>query len=168
MQKNKGFTIFELVIVMLILAIMSVSVFISIGFLRGIKLTSAAEKLAADIRFTQSQALSKVLWEGISFEVTPTNKYYVYQTNGTISTPETDPADFRNSLIINLNDKFGVTINSVTFQGGGTRVVFNGLGKPYSDYNGTLFTSDGTIVLGLGTLTRTITITKNTGKVTIQ
>jgi len=158
----------ELVMVVVILGIMSVSIFISIGFIRGIRITSAAEKLAADIRFTKSQAMSKVLWEGISFEVTPTNKYYIYQTNGTISTAETDPADFRNSLIINLNDKFGVTINSVSFQGGGNRVVFNGLGKPYSDYNGTLFTQDSTIVLGLGTLTRTVTITKNTGRVTIQ
>jgi Tfp pilus assembly protein FimT len=168
MNNNKGFTIFELVILLLIVAVLSVSTGITIGFIKGFKLTSAAEKLTADIRYAQSQAMSKTLWEGVSFEADPINKYTVYQTNGTLNTIEVDPADFSKTLLIDVGQKFDVKIISYSFEGGGKRVFFNGLGKPYIAYNGALFTQEATIVLGIDTLTKTITITQNTGKVTIQ
>jgi Tfp pilus assembly protein FimT len=170
MKNNKGFTIFELVILLLIVAVLSVSTGITIDFIKGFKLTSAAEKLTADIRYAQSQAMSKTLWEGVSFEADPINKYTVYQTNGTINTNEVDPADFSKTLLVDVKQKFDVKIISYSFEGGGNRVLFNGLGKPYIAYGGALFTqeAEATIVLGIDTLTKTITITRNTGKVAIQ
>jgi len=167
-QGRQGFTIFELVMVVLIIGVLSVSTMVAIGFIKGFKLTSAAEKLAADIRYAQSQAMSKTLWEGISFEADPINKYTVYQTDGTINTIEVDPADFSKTLLVDVKQKFDVKIVSYSFEGGGKYVFFNGLGKPYITYGGALFTQEATIVLGIDTLTKTITITQNTGKVTIQ
>lgn len=151
-----------------ILAILSVGAFIYIGFQQGVKLEAAAEKLAADLRYAQSQAMSYTLWHGVSFELNPTNSYTVYRTNGTTDTPIDDPAKFGSPLTVNVHDKFGVIISSVNLEGGAHKVEFNGLGRPYTDYSGWIVSQEGVVVLSLGSSTKTITITPQTGKVAIQ
>ncbi len=158
----------ELMIVLSIAAILAISSFVFVGFMGGVKLQSAAEKLSGDLRYARNQAMLKASWYGVSFETDPKNNYYVYQTDGSIDTIEVDPADYTKTLIVNVNDKFGAVIMGVTLEGGLKKVEFNGLGKPYTDYYGWSATTESTIVLGIGTETKTVSITPNTGKIDIQ
>lgn len=148
-----------------LIAILSVGAFIYIGFQQGVKLEAAAEKMAADLRYAQSQAMSYTLWHGVSFTG---NSYTVYQTNGTTDTPIDDPAKLGSPLTVNVYAKFGVIISSVDMEGGENKVEFNGLGRPYTDYSGWVVSQEGTVILSLGSQTKTITITPQTGKVAIQ
>ena len=168
---KSGFTYIEILVVISLIAILAAGVWVYVGFYKGMKLEAAAEKLSYDIRYAQNQALCTTLWHGINFEVNPVNKYYVYQTDSLADTLIQDPADFASTLVVDLYHKYGVTINSVNLEGGENKVEFDGLGRPYTDhinYGGWVVSAEGTIVLGLQGLTKTITITPVTGKVTIQ
>lgn len=168
MIDRRGFTTIELAIVIVIVAILSVGSFVFIGFYNGIKLDAAATKLAADIRYAQSQAMSYTVWHGVIFNVNPTNTYSVYSTDGTTDTAVDDPAKFGSNLTVNLNTAFGAAINSVTIQGGGHQIEFSPLGAPWTDKNGTQISYEASVVLGFGSQTKTITITQNTGKVNVE
>lgn len=158
----------EMVIVLAVIVILAVSTNIYIGFIKSIKLQAAADKLAADIRYAQSQAMSKTVWAGVIFNVDPENTYSIYQTDGFIDTIEQDPSNFGQNLTVNTNEKFGVLIKSVNIDGEGNKIEFDGLGIPHTDYSGYQISWEATVVLGADSLTKTISITPNTGKVTIQ
>ncbi|MFA4967312.1 MAG: GspH/FimT family pseudopilin [Candidatus Margulisiibacteriota bacterium] len=167
-NKHKGFTIIEMIIVIAVVAILAVSANVYIGFMKSIKLQAAADKLVADIRYAQSQAMSRTTWMGISFEADPANKYSVYQTDGIDDTLEIDPANFGQNLIVNTNDKFGILIKNINIEGGGSKLAFDGLGAPRNVPYGYPISQESTVVLGVDSQTKTISITPSTGKVTEQ
>ena len=167
-MKNRGFTTIELAIVIVIVAILSVGSFVFIGFYNVIKLDAAANKMAADLRYAQSRAMSYTVWHGVVFNVDPTNTYSVYSTDGSTDTIVDDPAKFGSDLTVNLNTAYGATLNSVTIQGGGHQIEFSPLGAPWTDKNGTQISYEASVVLGFGSQTKTITITPNTGKVNVE
>ncbi|KAF0134134.1 MAG: Uncharacterized protein FD145_890 [Candidatus Saganbacteria bacterium] len=167
-MKQKGFSLVELVLVLIILIVLAAGSIIYIGFFQGIKLQSAAEKLANDIKYAQNTAVSKTVWYGVKFEVDPVNRYSIYYTDGTTDTLEADPADFSKILSVDTNEKFGAKINSVMLEGGQNQIEFNGLGHPYTDYLGWVVSNEGSIVLQSGSQTKTIKITPNTGNVVIE
>ena len=182
MKKSRGYAIMELFIFVALIAIalyafITISAIISvlvmaslsfIGYFKGRKLASAAEKLASDLRYAQSQSMNEVLRHGAHFEVNPINTYYIYQTDGTISNPEPDPADPGKDLTVNLKDRFGVTIDDVELEGGQNSVEFNEFGVPFTGFNGRPVSSEGSIVLRINSSTKTVAISPDSGRVTIQ
>ncbi|MFA4906148.1 MAG: prepilin-type N-terminal cleavage/methylation domain-containing protein [Candidatus Margulisiibacteriota bacterium] len=168
MKNRRGFTLLEAAIVIVVLSILSIGAFVYIGFINGIKLDAASQKVAADVRYAQSRAMSYTVWHGINFNLSPVNSYSVYSTDGTTDTAVEDPAKLGSDLTVDLNTVFGVAINSVTIQGGGHQIEFSPLGAPWTDKTGMLLSSESSVVIGLAGQTRTITITQNTGKVNIQ
>ena len=158
----------EMVIALVVSAILAVSANIYIGFIKSIKLQAAADKLAADIHYAQNLAMSKTVWEGVSFEVDPENTYSVYQTDGINDAIEQDPANFAQNLTVDTNDKFGVLVKNVNIEGSGNKIEFDGLGVPHTDFYGNQLSREATIVLGVDAQIKTISITPNTGKVTLQ
>lgn len=167
MKKSPGYSLIELVIVLTLIGIVSVGIFVYVGFYGGAKLDSASQKLISDIRYAQSLAMSTTGWYGVSFEASPINIYTVYSTTGTIDSAVKDPSNFAINLIVDTNSLFGATIFSVAIEGG-QKIEFNPLGQPYADKLGNPLTLESSVVLKAGSDTKTIKITPNTGRVYLQ
>ena len=162
-MKIRGVTLFELVIVIVILAILSISLAVKMITFNDIKLSSAAGKLAADISYAQQLAITTQVFHGAYLE-TANNQYFVFRD--TTSTKVKDPYNRANDLIVNYNtatELNGVTIYAVNINSS-AGVTFDGAGTPY-DANKNILGSNGTITLKCGTSSKTVTITANTGKI---
>jgi prepilin-type N-terminal cleavage/methylation domain-containing protein len=167
-MKRKGYTIFELLIVMVLVGIISVTAMLGINtVLRGLRLSGATDKLAADLRYAQTMAVGTGRWYGVNFEIDPVNRYTLYTTTGTQDATIDNPARFGTSYIVNTNTDYGVTISSAAI-GGGTKVEFSPLGTPYTDRSGAAISTEGVVTMAQGSSTRTVRITANTGRITVQ
>lgn len=167
-MKRKGFTIIELVMVMIFIGILSAVVIIAIaGPMRGIQLSGAADKLSSDLRYAQTMANGTGKWHGISFEVDPLNRYTIYTTTGTSDTSVENPAKPGSSFCINTDAEFNVTITGASIDGG-SKIEFSPLGTPYIDKNGSAITAEGVITLTKNSSSKTVRVTPNTGRIYIQ
>lgn len=166
-RKSSGFTLIELSIVIIILGILIIGSIRYTTFIDRNKIDGASAKLAADLRYAQSLAMSATTWHGISFEVNPTNTYSVYTSTGTLDAIIESPARFGTNFIVNTRQDYNTNITSANLSGG-RKIEFSPLGVPYNDKLGSIMTVEGTIVLTSGSITKTIRITPNTGHVTIQ
>jgi len=160
----KGYTLIEIVLVIAVISILSVSIFVYINYSKTFNLDAGTSKVAADLRYAQNLSMSTAQFSGVSFEG---NTYFIYTTTGTEDTLVNNPADFGRSLQVDLFHDFGISIASVLI-GGGNKVEFSPLGQPYSDKTGSILSTESAIILSVGSDTKTITITPNTGKVSIQ
>ncbi len=167
-MRNKGFVLIELVVIMIIIGILAVFAMVALNPYREVKLDAAAQKVVADLLYTRNLALSTAKWYGVSFEVDPINTYTIYQTDGTTDTVIENPSQLGKDFIVDLYDYYsGVTINSVNI-GGGNKLEFHPLGTPYNDKNGSAETVTGLVTIEYSGLTKTIQITPNTGRTTVQ
>ncbi|MFH1683389.1 MAG: prepilin-type N-terminal cleavage/methylation domain-containing protein [Candidatus Margulisiibacteriota bacterium] len=167
-MKRQGFNLIELVVILIIVGIVSVISFVALNPYKGVKLDAAAKKVAADLQYVRNLALSTAKWYGISFEADPVNTYTVYETDGTTDTVIKNPADLGKNFIIDLNDSYGgITIDSVDI-GGGNKVEFHPLGKPYTDKNDPALGATGRIIIGFSGITKDVTITPNTGRIDVD
>ncbi|MBU0672072.1 MAG: prepilin-type N-terminal cleavage/methylation domain-containing protein [Candidatus Margulisbacteria bacterium] len=166
-MKHQGFSLIELIMVLTVIAILSVVSFIALDPYKGIKLDAATRKIAADVEYARSLALTTAKWHGIGFDVAPANKYSVYKTDGSTDEPIENPAKLGTDFIVlTWNDLGRVKINSAAI-GGGQKIEFSPLGAPYNDKNGSALATPGIITLEYSGITRRIEITPNTGKISI-
>lgn len=166
-MKNKGFTVIELVTILVVVGIMAVFAFIALNPHKGVKLDAAAKKVAADLMYTRNLAFSTAKWYGVSFEVEPANTYTVYETDGITDTVIPNPSQPGRDFVVDLYDYYeGVSINSVNI-GGGSKVEFSPLGIPYNDKSGSAITGTGVVTIEYSGLTKTIQITPNTGRISV-
>ena len=164
--RNLGFTLVELIVVMLVLGILA-AVFIPRSNNPAIILSTQAEQFAADMRYVQSLAMSEG-WSGVA----PMARRYRINFTAT----GYDLSDV-SGVAVALP---GGTAGSLSFAGGvsispfpsptlpNSVVAFDGLGRPYTDATaGTLLVSTATITLVSGGITRTIQIFPETGMVRV-
>lgn len=162
-MNRHGFTIIELIVILVIIGIVATAVMVS-GSPKGpVRLHAACQKLATDLRYMQEVAMAQQVRFGVSFN--PGDRsYFGYRIN--TSTKATDPQTQGN-----LEIKFDTTREFKEIQIAGTNfnnaVEFDSAGRPYNG-SGVLLSSQGIVTLSDGTNTRTVTIEAVTGKVSIQ
>jgi len=151
--RRAGFTVIELVIVVLIVGIMAAAAVprYSDSLLR-YRADAAARRIAADLATARARARATSSNQAVTFTVPPAgNRYRI--------TGMKDPNGFTTTYTVDLAAApYLATLGTVNL-GGDTSLIFNGYGIP---------DSTGTIVVQAGQYTRTITIDPNTGMTTIQ
>ena len=157
-NRQKGFTIIELVIVIMIVGILSVSLVFN-NSQKALKTASQSEILASNVRYAQTLSMTK----GSRYYLEKTSATS-YQVKSAAGTPVTLPAG-------------GTT---TTLSGGSTfsafsnfpnnLVAFDGKGTPYTDTGspGTPLSTTASISITDGSSTSTVYISPQTGWVSQQ
>lgn len=147
----RGFTAVEILLtvgLLAILALAAVSLLPSVG---SIRLGAAAKQVQSDIEYAQQNAMMTGQTSGVLF--VNNGSYTVYQ--GTFSTPLSSPLTHQD-MVITLSTHYpGVSIS------GNYTVEFNDMGSPTTG-------GGGSVTLTNGSTSKILTVTANTGKVTIQ
>jgi len=141
----RGFTLIEVILIMVIIGILSATVIPRIDFTlpTTASVDGAAYIVASDIRYVQECAMANRVSKSISF--TSGNSSYTFPAT-TPSTSRLDPSGQLSEGVV-----VGTTI---TF-------TFNSLGEPIAG-------GGNSVIVSGGGQTRTITVTNYTGKVTIS
>jgi len=151
--EQRGFTLIELVVTLLIISVLAYTV-VSRWSVSTFDLQAAAEQLVADIRYTQTLAMTRGQRYRINFA---SGNYWISDRSNGITIPQ--PATNQGTTTLAT----GITLNPAGF------LVFDGNGTPYSDTGlpGTA-ASDTTVTLSDGSESRQIQISGATGRVTLQ
>lgn len=162
---KRGFTVLEMIMVILIVGILAVIISSNITGLYPAKLSGAAERLASDIRYCQSLALTRHLQHKVVFEVSA-ERYAVYYFSGGWVLVE-DPLNTGSSLIVDYTTDSrwqGIKIDTTNLLS--DTIEFDSvLGRPAGIPEAE---PQGEIVLRYGDTSRKVSITKNTGRVKIE
>jgi prepilin-type N-terminal cleavage/methylation domain-containing protein len=155
---ESGFTLIELVLVIVIMSFLSVGVYIAWPG-STINLKGQADQIASDIRY--AQALSMTKGERYRWVKTSSTTYQITNSSGT--------------AILLAGGSTTVTLNSGMAFGSFTDlpnnlVVFGGNGTPYTDTGspGTALASTAIIPITAGSETKNISISPETGRVIVS
>jgi prepilin-type N-terminal cleavage/methylation domain-containing protein len=152
-MNHKGFTLIELVIVIVLIVIIAVYVAPRLGDVTAMKAGAFADKLRADIRYAQNLAMTQNQRVRVTFAA---NSYSITIAGNPIA----DPASGRNyPVALGAGDYTGISITTPTGFSG-DYVEFNSLGVPY-DSGGALAADKSVTVTG----GQTVLVTAQTGAV---
>lgn len=169
MKAQGGFTLIELVMVITILAIVSVSAGAALIDLGGAQSDGAARKLVSDIAYARRLAQNRSGIYGITFNaVAETYTIHLYDDVALTETAVTDPLT-QAPMTVDFDDipgLEGVDIQLPDF-GGGATVRFMPRGTPM-DADGTSLVGAGSVVLSRGGVSYTVSVQPNTGEVSYQ
>lgn len=162
----RGFTLTELVVIVTILGVLSWLAYPRMVAVDEIKLDAAARRLAADIRYAQTLAMSRRVIHGILFD-TALDRYTVFAPNA--ATPVTDPADRARGLVVDYTRRTefqGVQLQSAAF-GTTPGITFDYFGVP-RDTAGVDLTTSGVVVLSYQGASDSVIVSPQTGTVEIR
>jgi prepilin-type N-terminal cleavage/methylation domain-containing protein len=170
-QSRRAFTLVEILMVVLILAITSAIIVPQIGSRNDLKAAAAARVVMADLIWAQNRAISTQQKQYVVFSGQNYTIYY-RDTDGTLKTC-TNPVSlqtYTTSFGVKGTPLSDVKISETPVFGTCSSVCFDEMGTPYG-YDGTnelSLTSQGTIKLGCDTQALTITIEPYTGEASVQ
>ncbi len=148
--KKLGFSLIELVLIIAVVGLLALAVVVLSPGVSLARLDAAARQVQSDIEYAKQNALLSEVTSGAAF--TSGGSYTVYQN--TIATPILSPLT-RQSMVITLSNNYpGISIST------NYTVEFNRFGSPTTGGGGSVTLTDGTN-------TRTISVTANTGRVTV-
>jgi prepilin-type N-terminal cleavage/methylation domain-containing protein len=168
-KDEKGFTLIELVLTVIIVVILGAVVSLGLSGLSTSRVDNAVNKVVGDLRYAQQLAISTQNRYGMT--VNTLTSYTIYRTPAT-AVP--DPSNLGQTLVVDFTtyqqaQLSGVQFSSITpFQttactgSGASAIEFNSIGAP-TDTGGTVLACTSTITLSYSGNNRTITIQKNTG-----
>jgi len=158
----KGFTLIELVAVLVIVAIIAIFIVPRTPTQAAMTLSARVEQLAADIRYTQTLAMSN--GQRYCITLTPSSPYSGYSmTTGAsnCATTTAHPANFAQPIAM-CSGATCVTAPALT----NGYLQFDSLGQPYTAA-ATLLAADAVITVTDGGSSQTLTVTPITGRVTV-
>jgi len=150
-----GFTVIELIVVIVIIGVLAATVLPNINFGTTSSTVSswgAAYIIASDIRYTQECAMASMVSKGISF------------TNGSFTSGQivyTFPATAPSTSSLDPTGRLPSAVTIGTPGGNPFTLTFNSLGEPEES-------TSNSITVTVGGITRTITVTQYTGMVSIS
>jgi prepilin-type N-terminal cleavage/methylation domain-containing protein len=171
MRKLNGFTLVELIVVVVIISIAAVLAVPMLSSASSLQVKSAATMVAADLEYAKNMAISRQQNYAVIFDVT--NSSYQIQAETSPGTWEvvTHPITPSKSFVIDFAAEShvdSVTISSVDFNSNQT-ITFDYLGAPYSGQStGAGLNGSGQISLQADSYSMTINVEPITGYVTIQ
>lgn len=151
-----GFTVLELLIVVVILAIAAVTAIPMMSSAGSIQIRSAANKLAADLEYAKSLAISRGQNYSVVFDTTAES----YRIEDTFGVAVDHPVKKGFKYIVNLANEGldRVDLYSADFNGN-PNVIFDCLGSP---------DNGGTVTLQAGGMTMTVSVEPVTGYISID
>jgi prepilin-type N-terminal cleavage/methylation domain-containing protein len=157
-QKLQGFSLFELVIVLVVISILWIFTYFSLQDITN-NLEGQAQQIANDIRYAQS--LSMTRGQRYRWVRASATTYQILNASGSPVTM------IKGNTTVTLNSaiSFGTLTNLPS-----NLIAFDGLGTPYIDtaLPGTALSSTANITLTAGGQTKTIIISPGTGRVSVQ
>ena len=155
---KNGFTLVELVAVIVLVAILAFTAIPRFQDKNAIDVSAKAQQLANDIRYTQSLAMATGQRNRINLAAAS------YQITTSSGTPLVHPAT-GSAAAIPLG---GVSLSGYNPPLTNNYVAFDAKGVPYTDVAGTALTSNASITLSESGSTRTVTVSPQTGRVAVQ
>ena len=151
-RQVRGFTLIELILVLLIVSILSTYAIIRFPG-DGINLSAQADQIVADIRHTQSLAINRGQRYRINFS---SDRYWISNIDNTTS--YIHPASGTATIFLDT----GIALTTTH-----SFLVFGGEGVPYTNAltPGTALAADAVVTLSESSETRTIRISPETGRV---
>jgi len=176
----RGFTLVEILAVVVILGIASAIIIPQMGTRDDMRAAAAARTLVADLIYAQNQAISSGKMVYVKFDVVK-NKYTLLTTASSggdvaLTNPMTQTA-YTTQFGSSARGWEVVAINSAVFNGADATfrpmytVAFDEIGSPYVfNYtnNQTNDLNDGSVVIKAGQFTTTVSVAAATGEITVQ
>lgn len=160
---ERGFTLVELVLVIVVVVILAGAVNIGINGISSARLSGAARRLTSDLRFAQQAAITKRIRHGIIFT---TNSYTVFE-NDDATDPARNPQGGGNFIVDFTTGEFaGVTVSLTDLNDDVVR--FDPAGRPLEGNLPnpvTALTIPRTVTLSYNGNSQNVTIVQETGKV---
>lgn len=161
--RRRAFTLFELILVIVIVALIGMIALPELQGSANIRLTTAANALAADIEFCENECITHPDTLYVICFSSSSNRYWIALASSPtvpISHPE-DALPYQNDFLTGRNVQLtGVSLSSVSIGAGLTTLSPDAYGCPG-------LASDATITLSNGTLKITLTVNASTGDVSI-
>ena len=171
-RNRRGFTFIEILVVVLVLGIASAIIVPQISAHDDLDAAAAARAVMADLLYAQNRAISTGQTMYVSFN--PSGQQYgLYSSMTPQQQVLTHPVNLNNYVMTfgqagSNNISADVTLGSVSFNSQNT-IAFDELGIPYAYNSGiTPLTQPGTIVLNCGSYSLTISVTQDTGEITVN
>lgn len=172
---EKGFTLIELVLVIVVVALLGISVNIGMNSLGTIRLNNAVGKVVADLRYTQQLSATTRSRHGLTID--SLQQYSGHIDNAGVNSPIKDPTNLGPTFVVNFDVYQQQQLNGVRFASATpfctgppgcaactSTIEFDTLGIPTND-SGTPLCSVSLVLTRSGAANQTVTIEANTGKI---
>ncbi|MBN1392918.1 MAG: prepilin-type N-terminal cleavage/methylation domain-containing protein [Sedimentisphaerales bacterium] len=163
---SSGFTLAEILLVVVIIAIAAMIAVPMISSADSIQIRSAANMIAADLEYAKSMAISRQ--KNYSLVFNPAGDYYeVHDPNGIIKHPVNKRFDYR--VDFSSDSRLAeVIIEKADFDpGSSSTITFDYLGSPYSGIGTSAPLNSGEIIIRAGGFSMTISVEPGTGFISI-
>lgn len=170
-RRAAGFTMIEVMIVVVLLAITAAIAMPMVGNRSDLKLAAAARTMVGDLQYAQNYAVATRQGIYVKFEA---NKYTLCKKTGSTLVAITHPID-RGNFVVQFNGKGSSALGGVTLAvpnfSGDSILMFDSVGSPFSyselTTNKAALASRGSLTLTCGSVTQKVHVEPYTGEVSV-